>query len=263
MWNKLKNLKNNGTLDSIDPDKINKKISLFTNKINISSSVFNDIDKYQEEIEEWAEKMYYNPKIIINFIRKLSNFYLSPTLKSNHPIILWAAKFNSNFNKCLTDYTIEEKVLRSFLYGNPNQITIDNTNRISSIINSNLYNITFKTSLKKKTIETVSRVNDFIFYLNYEESNKDVKTIEISLLNKIKPVWLIPTLPLIYNSMFNNIKQLENNQIDYLDSYTINKLNKEFTNNWSPNYFVWNHTDAPILQYFYKSITKVITKLVQ
>ena len=63
--------------------------------------------------------------------------------------------------------------------------------------------------------------------------------------------------------MFNNIKQLENNQIDYLDSYTINKLNKEFTNNWSPNYFVWNHTDAPILQYFYKSITKVITKLVQ
>jgi hypothetical protein len=105
-------------------------------------------------------------------------------------------------------------------------------------------------------------INDFIYYLNYEPSKTEEHTIEISLLNKIKPVWLIPTLPLLYNSTFNNVTQVINsNEIIYLNSYTINKLNKDFTNNWSINYFVWNNKEAPILQYFYKSITKIINRL--
>ena len=54
--------------------------------------------------------------------------------------------------------------------------------------------------------------------------------------------------------------------IKFLDSYTINKLNKEFTNSWTNDYFVWNlssKTVAPIMHYYYKNIIKVINKLIR
>jgi hypothetical protein len=68
-------------------------------------------------------------------------------------------------------------------------------------------------------------------------------------------------------SLFNDISQDYKDNISiikFLDSYTIRKLNKEFGNSWSNEYFVWNLSSekvAPIMHYFYKNIIKVINKL--
>jgi hypothetical protein len=139
-------------------------------------------------------------------------------------------------------------------------------------MNFSLYEVNIATSFnsKKRTIETTSIVSDFMFYLNFEEvdnlENIGRDTVKISFINKIKPKWLIPALPLVYNPMFNNINlDVKNDQITikYIDSYTINKLSKEFTNNWSNDYFVFNKDIAPILHHFYNSIIPVINKLIR
>jgi hypothetical protein len=171
-------------------------------------------------------------------------------------------------------------------------------------MNFNLYKVKLSIPFtsRKRMSETVSIVDDFIFYLNFKESenledtilnnkllentilnnkllentvlnnkllentilnNKLLEnTVEIVMLNKIKPVWLIPALPLVHNLTFNNIHQdTKTNELTFLDSYTIDKLNKEFTNHWSYDHFVWNSSSAPIMQYFYKSIMKVMNKM--
>ena len=266
LWNKLKSLEVNGTLRS-------EKTELFIKENNTSDFIFNDIELYRKEIEEWAITSYFNPNIIMDFIKKLSYFYLSKMDKlNNNQVINWSKNFSPNFNKCLTDHTIEEKILRSYLYGNPIQFTFNESNKPKTIMNFSLYDVNYAIPFKskKKMVDSVSSTSDLIFYLNFEQDdnlkNSGGDTIKISILNKIKPVWLIPALPLVHNPIFNDLDQDTHNDqviIKFLDSYTINKLNKEFTNNWSNDYFIWNTNNAPIMQYFYKSIIKVLNKMIR
>ena len=277
LWNKLLNLKNNGQLnsnseDDENDDEIQTPKKIYIKRISTVDFIFNDIENYRKEIENWAESNYFNPNIIISFIKKLGLFYLSKIDKyQKNKVIEWSKKFNSTFNKCLTDYNIEEKILRSFIYGYSNQFTFNDSNHIKSILNSSLYDVRYALSYKsnKRPIETFVIMSDFLFFLSFKEDDNnstDRNIIEISILNKIKPEWLIPALPLVHNPLLNNIKQDIKNEkivIDFFDSYTINKLNKEFTNNWSNHYFIWNTPDAPILQHFYKSIIHVINKMIR
>ena len=267
-WNNLINLEINGTLNL-------KKKDIFIKQSNTSSFIFNDIELYRKEIENWANINYLNSNIIIQFIKKLGIFYLNTIDKyHNNEAILWSKNFTDNFYKCLTDYTIEEKILRSFIYGNPIQFTFNESNRLRTIINFTLYDVSpiIPFESKRKTNDTVATVEDFIFYLNYDQTdnleNDGMDSIEISILNKIKPKWLIPALPLVHNALFNNISQDYKDNIitiKILDSYTIKKLNKDFGNAWTNEYFVWNLSSdkvAPIMHYFYKNIIKVINKLI-
>ena len=265
LWNKLKSLEVNGRL-KLD------KIELFSKQNNTSDFIFNDIELYRKEIEDWARISYFKPNIIISFIKKLSYFYLSKIDKLyNNEVIIWSKNFTQNFNKCLTDHTIEEKILRSYLYGNPIQFAFNESNKLKTILNLSLYDVSYNIpyTSKRRMNDSVVPTSDLVFYLNFEQDdnlkNTGKDTIKISILNKINPVWLIPALPLVHNPMFNDIiEETQNNQIiiNFLDSYTINKLNKEFTNNWSNDYFIWNTEHAPNMQYFYKSIIKVINNLI-
>jgi hypothetical protein len=266
LWNKLKSLEVNGKLKS-------EKTELFSNQANTVNFIFNDIELYRKEIEDWAITSYFDPSIIISFIKKLGYFYLSKMTKFNKDKeINWSKNFTPNFIRCLTDHTMEEKILRSYLYGNPIQFTFDESNRPKTTMNFSLYDVNYAVPFmsKKKMIDSVASTSDLIFYLNFDQDdnlkNTGNDTIKISILNKIKPVWLIPALPLVHNPMFKDtIQDTQDNQvvINFLDSYTIKKLNKEFTNNWSNDYFIWNTKDAPIMQYFYRSIIKVINKMIR
>lgn len=261
-WNKLKNLQINGKLNS-------EKKEIYINDISTFKFLFNDIKYYEKEIKEWADNNYFDSDIILNFIYNLASFYLGKLDKYfDNNVIQWSKNFSSNFNKCLTDNTIEEKIIRSFLYGNPIQFTFYDSNILKTIMNFSLYdvNIIIPFASKKKIIESVTNIDDFMFYLYFKEidnlENVGNDKIEISFINAIKPIWLIPTLPLVYNSTFNNIVYI--NSIKYLNSYTINKLNKEFSNNWSNNHLIWNSISsdvAPILNHYYKLILKIIKKL--
>jgi len=264
IWNKLMNLKNNGRINTNNMQDFAK---IYTKQTKTFDFIFNDIENYIEEIKHWSESNYLNPTIIISFIKKLGLFYLNKQDEYNkNKVIIWSKKFRSNFDKCLTDYTQEERILRSYLYGYPNQITFDESNNIKTNMNFSLYNVTYAKSYKskKRAIETMSATSDMMFYLKFEEDDTNINTIKVSILNNINSKWLISTQPLVYNPSFNNIMQdVKDNQtiISLFDSYTINKLSNEISNNWSNDYFVWNTSDAPILQHFYKSIINVINKL--
>jgi hypothetical protein len=183
--------------------------------------------------------------------------------------VSWCKNFSSNFNKVLTDHTIEEKIVRSFVYGNPAQFTFNENNILKSTINFDLCDVELATPFysKRKMSDSLANVEDFIFYLNYEQvdTENDSVMIKISILSRIKPVWLSHALPLVYNPMFNEI-YIKNGSINFIDSYTIKKLNKEFTNNWSNNNFVWNLSDekiAPLMHNFYKSIFGVLNMFIR
>jgi hypothetical protein len=264
-WNKLRNLEINGTLTL-------KKKELFLNESSTTDFVFNDIENYRKEIESWANTLYFKPEIIISFIKKLGWLYLNKIEKlNNNKVVNWSKNFTSNFNKLLTDHTLEEKIIRSFVYGNPVQFTFNESNKLKTFINFSLYNVELAIPFysKRKMSDSLATVDDFIFYVNFEqvESNDDeYEKIKISILNKIKPIWLLHALPLVHNPMFNDINyDTKNNSFKNLDSYTINKLNKEFTNGWSTNNFVWNLSDknvAPLMHTFYKSIIGVLNKFI-
>jgi hypothetical protein len=266
-WNKLKNLKANGNLTH------NKE--LFNDELFTRDLIFNDIENIRKEIEIWAENNYFNPIIIIQFVKKLKNINFKINKYNQNETIIWSKNFTSNFYRCLTNYNIEEKILRSFVYGNPTQYTINESESRVTNINFNLYNVNYILPYGSKTIDSIASVEDFIFYLNFKQTENledNLKpTFDISILNKIKPEWLIPALPLVHNKIFNDVSlnfNFTNNidTIELLNSYSIKKLNKEFTNNWSNDYLVWNLSDenvAPIMHYFYKAIIKVINKLIR
>ena len=262
-WNKLRNLEINGTLTS-------KKKELFLKESSTNDFVFNDIKNHEKEIEYWAETNYFKSEIIIEFIKKLGSFYLGKIGKiNNSEVVIWSKNFSGNFNKVLTDYTIEEKIIRSFVYGNPVQFTFNEHNHLKTSINFSIYNVELAIPFysKRKMSDSFANVDDFIFYLNFEQVESlddENESIKISILNKIKPIWLLHALPLVHNPMYNDIQQ--GNSINYFNSYTINKLNKEFTNNWSTNNFVWNLSNkeiAPIMHKFYKSIFSVLNKFIR
>ena len=262
-WNKLRNLEVNGTLTS-------KKKDLFLKDSSTSDFIFNNLKNYEKEIESWAETNHFKAEIITEFIKKLGWFYLSNKDKfNNNKVVIWSKNFTSNFNKVLTDHTIEEKIVRSFVYGNPIQFTFNEYNRLKSTINFNIYDVQLATPFysKKKMTDSLANVEDFIFYLNYEQvDDTDEEIIKISILSKIKPVWLLYALPLVHNPIYNDISLMKNEgTINIINSYTIRKLNKEFTNNWSNNIFVWKLSDkkvAPLMYNFYKSIDEVFKNLI-
>ena len=247
IWNKLKNLEINGSLNS---DKRN----IFLNESEIINSIIDDINN--DDIIKWAEFNCLNPNVIIKFIKDLSYYYVK---NNNNDVLEWSKNLSSNFNNCLTDNTIEEKILRSFVYGYPMQITFNEDNIIRSIINNNKYNIIYQippNSFKKLNC-TVSSVDDFYFYYLFEEveraDNKTEPVIKVSLINKIKPEWLIPTMPFLYNKEFNNVYK-KDKESGNINSYTINKLHKEFTNKWHNKHIIWNSNHVPILEYYYKKL---------
>ena len=109
-----------------------------------------------------------------------------------------------------------------------------------------------------------------MFYLNYTENDK-IKTItgnneiNISFVNQIEPVWLIPTAPLFFNCTFNDIiKETEKNDntlLSFIKSRSFKRIQNEIANNWNQDFNIWDSDKTPILKNFYKMITKTISRI--
>ena len=235
LWCQLYNLKNN-----------NKNEKDYILKILYSKEILNifelDIDKNKNKIIKWCNDQYLNSKIIFSFLEKLYTTYLgllkpdtnNKIILHNIESIIWAKKFSSNFNKCLTDYTIDEKIIRSFMYGYPMQFAMINNNNLITILN-NTFNI-------DSNIETLTNIShDLVFYLNYNKLDTS-ESLNIGLLSEIKPEWLLSSFPFIFNII--NTIDMNKNLLLFLKMRLKNYMNK--------SYYVWNHNDVCILRDFYK-----------
>ena len=278
LWNKLSQLKRAGLLS------IEKKDVLKTDNSTINI-ILSNIDNYKDKIKLWCDINYLNYEVIIQILKKLGTLYLQTDF-SNDDILKWAKQLNSNFIKHLTNYTLDERIIRSFLYGNHDQFTfkfdMTSTNALYTIINSSKVIARIEQNNKKEQIILTNIYSSIIFYYKYKNSDlpndTNVPIIDISFISEIKPEWLTPCSILLFNpanifditSMDALIKlnpvATENSsgkyQQLYVKSADLSKLQAIQINSWKKNYTIWDSDKAPILQKFYSGIIKTISRFV-
>ncbi len=264
MWNKLSKLKHTG--------KLEEQIEAILRTDKSTFDIINlDIDKNAKQIIQWAERHYFNGQVIINFLRKLGEYYLAKPVIHSNPVLEWANSFSTNFNKYMTNYTLDEKIIRSFLFGKQYQFTFRNNhniNLIQTIMNYDLLiaNITRNKFGEEETL--VKLPSNFYFYYTYIEDEKmKIQTgepsIKVSWLSYIEPEWLVPTYPIFFSPVFNDVimrvTSKDETFIEYLNSDTFKKLSKKVINGWNQNQNIWDSDKTPILRDFYRTVTKVLS----
>ena len=278
LWNKLSQLKRAGLLS------IEKKDVLKTDNSTLNI-ILSNIDKYKDKIKFWCDINYLNYEVIIQILEKLGTLYLQTDFSDN-PILEWAKKLNSNFVKHLTNYTLDERIIRSFLYGNHDQFTfkfdIVSTTALYTIINSSKVIARIEQNNKKEQIILTNIYSSIIFYYKYKNNDlpndTNVPIIDISFISEIKPEWLTPSSILLFNpanifditSMDALIKlnpvATENSSGKYQQLYAksadLSRLQMVQMNNWKNNYTIWDSDKAPILQKFYSGIIKTVSRFV-
>ena len=264
LWNKLSKLKHAGSLEK-------ESDGVLRSDKSILQIILDDINKNKSKINQWADRHYFSGDVLINFLNKIGEYYLLKSIVNANPVLEWAKNFNSNYNKYLTDYTIDEKIIRSFLFGKQYQFTFrhnHNHNLIQTILNYDIFvaNITRNRIGEEETL--VKLPSNFYFYYNYLEDEKSKMetgqtTIKVSWVSLIEPKWLVPTFPLFFNSTFNDvIMRIDSNDkptVEFINSQSLKKIQKEIANSWNQNYNIWDDEKTPILRDFYRSLTKIIS----
>ncbi len=267
LWNKLATLKNNGKLDSDS-----KKVLLADSS---TSNIFHsNLFKKDNEINKWAETNYFNPYVIKEFIKRVGDFYLTKYIFEDNEVLKWATGFNSNFMKNLTTGKIEERIIRSWIYGRPYNFTysIEKSDVPFTFMNYNFIPIMFETRPGRDTETLTNLSSEFIFYLNYSlvqnpniYKSDSIEQFNISFLSKIDLDWLVPAVPMFVNPRMvpkvlkmTNTKD-EESQYYFPKSDSIQRVIRQIINNWNKNKVLWYSDSAPIMRDFYNKITKVIT----
>ena len=243
LWNKLKNIKNNGELQSKYKDIFKK-----------DKSIVQLIYKDKKNIFKWADSNYLNSTIINDFIQKLIKLYSSKIIFEDNNLFNFINDNNTNFMKILTTGTLEEKIIRSFIYGRPCQFTysMKKSGPPSSIINFFIIPVKFKETLAELS-------NELVFYINYEK-NQEITQIQASILSKVNLDWLIPANPMLINPIsVPDILRIKNSEIFIPNSEHINIIKQMMINNWNKNKILWYSDNTPIMKYFYNKISKLFS----
>jgi hypothetical protein len=278
LWNKLLQLKRGGLLS------MEKKDILKTDKSTLDI-ILSNIYEYKDKIIFWCDINYLNYEVIIKILEKLGTLYLQTDF-SNDDILKWANELNSNFIKHLTNYTLDERIIRSFLYGNHDQFTFKfdmvSTTALYTIINSSKVIARIEQNYKKEQIILTNIYSSIIFYYKYIKSDSsndtNVPIINISFISEIKPEWLTPCSILLFNptnifdiSSMDALIKLNQVATDkssgkyqqlYAKSADLSRLQAVQINSWKNNYTIWDSAKAPILQKFYSGIIKTISRFV-
>ena len=242
LWNKLKNSQNIGEL------QLKYKDILKSDK-----STINLIYKDSDEINNWAKSNYLNPIIISDLFKKLGKLYLNKIIFDNIGFLDFDNNFNTNYMKLLTTGTIEEKIIRSYLYGRPNQFTysITKSGPPCTLMNFIITPVKFK-----ETLTILS--NELVFYIKYDK--KDGVEYETSILSKVDFDWIIPANPLLINPrLVPDIIRINNSELFYPNSEHIERIKRMMINNWDKNKILWYSEDVPIMKHFYNNISKILS----
>ncbi len=146
-------------------------------------------------------------------------------------------EFKANFRRELITNDIYEKIIKSFIFGNPQQIAFNDGNKKITILNLNKFEVIYD-----KSIVNIS--NDLFYYNDYE-LNDDNK-LELKFINYVDPKWLISILPLYYNKSLLKLNIKSNNFVDII------------INNFKENSNVWDSKRYEILKNHFNHIIKKI-----
>ena len=254
IWNELQNLKYNKQELNINSNVI------YSNLIN--NEIQNYIKQNDNEIKIWCDNNKLNYNVIIDFITQY--FKISQDTQNIQNIIKLNSK--SYFDKLLTDYTLEEKIIKSFLFSKLMQFILlnqfSNYYDYKTFINFNYYNVS-NTFLNNSITNNLGHLT---FYLNFTDKSIDNKqNIDISILSNVKIEWIMQAYPLLVNPLLtpdvilNTGLEDNQNYIIYDNNFNTKIMKKDIINIWNYNLLPWNINETPILQHFYKEIYKYIS----
>ena len=248
MYDIIKELKFsfNSLFDSLNI-LLNNNISDETLINNIVNNINNEINKCTEDIKKWAFYRKLNDNIIISFIKKLPGEYKKLLNKRCNKFILESKKYSMNFIKHLTTFDIEEKLIRSFIYGNPLQYIIKRNEYTSN-------NLIIVNEINKydNIITLANKNTDLLFYLHYDII-VDTNKIEIKILSYIDINWLVAASQYTIEQIFEDYYQDNENKSLFL---TYNKTHDYYLSNIKNckhnKYDLFNNKDDNILSTYYK-----------
>ena len=272
-WNLLNWLKQNG--------KLNKESGFLTwlsQSDNVSNIIINDINKNIFKIEKWADSHYINYQQLIKFVEVYGNLILKiVTIKKdldddyNETLPLeWIKTLGSSFYKSMTNPSIKNKIIKTFLVANQYNIAIKTATHlpyyspIHSPLTKALPRVLFRGSNQVNTL--CSDISNSVLYLFY---NVD---FEISIMTNITPQLLAITLPLYYNSInFKNLYLTRKNhpnkkmmlyKLEKIYGNNWNYFINSIRNNWSDIYFIWDTPELPIIRDYLKNIRANMKRLI-
>ena len=173
----------------------------------------------------------------------------------DNEVLKWASSFNSNYTKLLTTGKIEEKIIRSFIYGRPYQFTYSLTKSGPPCTFMNFQAIPIQ--FTNETLTNLS--NELVFFINY--SLQDPVEFKTSILNKVDLDWIIPAIPLFINPRMvpNVISVIDEEKLIFPNSENIESIKRTMINNWNKNKILWYSDNVPIMKMFYNKITTIIS----
>ena len=191
-WNLIKKLFNSDKLEKKEGmDKI--KSDILKNKIKENLILNNSI------IKRWCDTYFINYEYITLFLSQLGEMIIKIKI-INFDFSVWIDSIKQNFLKILKTNTIKEKILKSFILGNPLNYAI------KLDFNNNFYNLhLFNTKAYIKNNKKLSySFSNIIFYYNYTENSDN--NINLNIINDIELDYFISCLPYIFNK--NNFKKI-------------------------------------------------------
>ena len=163
---------------------------------------------------------------------------------------------------------MDEKIIRSFLYGKPSQFTYSfRGNEYITFMNHESFNVKFaEPYFKNQPTETLTNLSgEMTFYLKYVASeDPNNMNLNLHLLSHIESKWLIPAIPLFVNPLtspdvFTNIVNGQS-IISYNNSHGVQIFKRDIMNSWHKSFILWDTEDTPILKDFYRKINNMIAK---
>lgn len=260
LWNKLSNLLITGNMS---------KFQKIMEGMSIGLDLFKkDIEKNKDRIKKWCENNYISENIIVNFLNLLFVSNINKKLILKHRVLEWADKLYNKFNNVLTTFTLEEKIIKSFMYGKPSNFAYKTKleNEMLSVMNRKVFNVYYNIDFFTKERLTMTNLsNSLIFYYSFSV-NDTGKSINVSIVSNIDPKWLTSTYTMLFNpytfpSYFIDWKgDVKHYFFMGWDNYE--RIKKEILNNWNQDKNPWTLDDieTPIMTYFYKMITKTMTR---
>ena len=240
-WNLMKKLFNSGKLETkegINEIKFNILIKQINENLILNKSI----------IKKWCDTYFINYEYIALFLSKLGEMIIKMGT-INFEFLVFINSIKHNFLKILKTNTIKEKILKSFILGNPLNYAI------KLDFNNDFYNLHLfdRKAYIKNNKNLSNSFSNIIFYYNYTENMND-KNINLNIINDIELDYFTSCLPYIFNK--NNFKKIIPILTEHKSFIQVHGSNYDqiisYINNNSLGVSPWENDKMPIISNYFK-----------
>ena len=239
----------------------------------ISNYLSKEISNNKSKIKNWCLLNYIDYQSIINFLINYQKYTISVIAsKRNYDSNIdelssldWIENISSSFKKSLSNNSIENKILRTFILANPinNAVKLNINNYTYKLITTNDDTIPLEIGSGKPRFRNSDKINSLCSNLSSCLSYLKIKEINnykyISIITGTYPGELSKAIPFYFNrenfKLFYNLKDKDNNyRLIKVYGKNWEKIINEIENNWSIMNFVWQSPELPVISEYISNL---------